>query len=588
MVTLPQSAASLPARTGHGRSLVLLTTPVVASLAMAVQWPVLDAEPLFAVVNVLVTVAFYVTGLLLFEEAGQGATALALVMFAVFYAVGWLNAWDVGPFPLLAEVLGPLALAFGAWALLRHPDPRLERWHERAYVVALFAWLSGGQALLAPISLPQWHGFGAGVWWPAVLPNRQLAATGHDVYEAGAALLAAGFVVVLLARLASRGGMDRRLTMPVALASAVAATAVGAGAVGEFLALPRALMDDVFTASGLVLLLIPIAFLATVVRRRMARAAVADLVLRIAGPGTGENVREALREALCDPSLEVLYWMPDDRVYVDGGGRRVEPPEDSGDRLTVAVRMHDGELLAIVLADAGLARHRGLLDAATIACGLALENARLQAAMRAQLDQVRASRARIAEASLAERRQVERDLHDGAQQRLLALATKLAVARTTAPDAPTVIAIDDARRELRLALQELRSLAQGIHPAVLSQSGLGPAVEEVAEKLPLSIEVDVPPRRFEPAVETTAYFVACEALANAVKHAGAARATVRVLAAPNALHVEVADDGVGGADPARGGGLAGLTDRVRALGGDLTVVSPRGAGTRVIARLPCA
>jgi signal transduction histidine kinase len=586
LVTLPRSADSLPGQTRRGRWL-LLTVPVVVALAVAVQWPIAGREPAFALANVLVTATFYVTGLLLFEEAGQGSSAFALVMFAVFYAVGWLNEWELGPFPFLAEVLGPLALAFGAWGLLRHPDP-LERWHERALVVAMFAWLSGGQALLAPISLPQWHHFGAGVWWPAVLPSQALAETGHDVYEAGAALLAAAFVVVLLARLAGRGGIDRRLTGPVALASAVGGVAVGAEAVGEFLALPLRQMDDVFTASGLVLLLIPAAFLATVVRRRMARAAVADLVLRVASPGLGENVREALREALTDPTLEVLYWMPDDQAFVNGCGYRVERPAESPDRLTVEVRMHDGELLAIVLADASLRRDRGLLEAATMACGLALENARLQAAMRAQLEQVRASRARIVEAGLAARRRVERDLHDGAQQRLLALATKLAVARTTAPDTPTVVAIDDARRELRLALEDLRSLAHGIYPPVLSQSGLGPALEEVAERLPLAIKVDVPVRRFEPAIETTAYLVACEALANTVKHAAAERATVRALLAPTALHVEIADDGRGGAAPVPDGGLAGLADRVRALGGELTVTSPPGAGTRVIARLPCA
>ena len=339
VVTLSRPAP--PAFAGQARALALLTTPVVGALALAVQWPFLAPEPAFAIVNVLVTVGFYITGVLLFELSGQAGTALALVLFAFFYAVGWLNAWEVGPFPLLAEVLGPLALAFGAWALLRHPDARLERWHERAYVVALAAWLCGGQAVLAPISLPQWHGFAAGVWWPALLPDQGLAATGHDVYEFGSALLAAGFVVVLLARLAGRAGMDRRLTAPVALASAVGGVAVGAEAVGEFLALPRRVMDDVFTASGLVLLLIPLAFLVTALRRLMARAAVADLVLRIAGPSSGASVQDALREALADTSLEVLYWAPAASLYVDGQGRPVEQPPESDERLAVPVRKQE-------------------------------------------------------------------------------------------------------------------------------------------------------------------------------------------------------------------------------------------------------
>jgi signal transduction histidine kinase len=338
---------------------------------------------------------------------------------------------------------------------------------------------------------------------------------------------------------------------------------------------------------GLALLAIPAAFSVAVLRRRLARAGVADLLVGLGQSPTSEAVRAALREALRDPSLEVLYWVAEDEAYVDAAGKPVERPTTTTNRLVVPVQTSDGQPLALLIADRSLERHRGVLDAAVAASGLALENARLQAAIHAQLEQVRASRARIVEVGLAERRRLERDLHDGAQQRLLALATKLAMVRAKASDAATVQAVDEARGELRKASQELRELAQGIHPAVLSQAGLGPAIEVVAEQQQLPIEVDVPAVRFDPAVETTAYFVACEALTNALKHANAHQAAVRVRADTRTLRIEVSDDGVGGADPARGGGLAGLADRVRALGGELTITSPPGNGTHLQASIPC-
>ncbi len=319
----------------------------------------------------------------------------------------------------------------------------------------------------------------------------------------------------------------------------------------------------------------PVALLVTALRRRTVRVAVADLVLQLAGPVTVDAVRDALRVALRDPHLEVHLWPA-------RPGRCAGP-----ERLVVPVATAAGEPLAAIVADASLHRHRDLLDSAVAAAALALENARLQADLRAQLEQVSASRARIVEAGLIERRRLERDLHDGAQQRLLAVAATLAAARLRARPAAAVAAIDSARTELRMALQELRDLVHGIHPAVLSQGGLRPAIEVVAERLPLAVTIDVPLRRFEASAEATAYFVTCEALSNVVKHASASRAVVRVGPARQALDLEVIDDGLGGADPTRGAGLAGLADRVRALGGDLVVISPPGVGTLLTARIPC-
>ena len=220
-----------------------------------------------------------------------------------------------------------------------------------------------------------------------------------------------------------------------------------------------------------------------------------------------------------------------------------------------------------------------------------IENERLHAEVRAQLEEVRASRARIVEFGDAERRRVERNLHDGAQQRLVNISLALGIARSQVPataDGELAAALDEAAAELRLALAELRELARGIHPVILSEAGLGPALASLAERSPIPVTVTAaPPGRFPPQVEETAYYVASEALANAAKHARATAVSISARRLDGDLLVEVGDDGVGGADP-DGSGLRGLADRVAALDGRLHVHSPPGEGTRIAAELPCA
>ena len=221
---------------------------------------------------------------------------------------------------------------------------------------------------------------------------------------------------------------------------------------------------------------------------------------------------------------------------------------------------------------------------------LTIQNQRLQAEVRAQLEEVRASRARIVEFGDAERRRVERNLHDGAQQRLVNLSLALGIARSQVPttsDGELTEALDEAAAELRLALAELRELARGIHPVILSEAGLGPALASLAERSPIPVTLAVASSDRLPArVEETAYYVASEALANAAKHAHASAVTITARRRGDGLVVEIGDDGVGGADP-DGSGLRGLADRVAALDGHLQVSSPAGEGTCVIAELPC-
>jgi signal transduction histidine kinase len=230
-----------------------------------------------------------------------------------------------------------------------------------------------------------------------------------------------------------------------------------------------------------------------------------------------------------------------------------------------------------------------LLVARLRARRLADTNLRLQGQVEAQLEEVRASRARIVEAGDRERRRVERDLHDGAQQRLVSLSLELQVARRaleTGGDTALRRSLDRATEEAKEALAELRDLAVGIHPLILTEAGLGPAVESLADRTHLPVSLDVSDERYPPAVEGAAYFLIAEALTNVTKYAKATRAIVRVKGLAGRLSIEVEDDGVGGADPVTGSGLRGLADRLAALDGTLTIVSPVGGGTHVSALIP--
>jgi signal transduction histidine kinase len=322
-------------------------------------------------------------------------------------------------------------------------------------------------------------------------------------------------------------------------------------------------------------------------RMRLHRGAVAKLVVVVGALPSPARLREAIARCLGDPSLELGFWLPDGQRYVETGGQALDPGERPGRAVTVLE--HGGKRLAALVHDPALLDEPQLLDAVGAAAGLALQNARLQAELRAQLAEVRASRARIVAVGDAERRRLERDLHDGAQQRLLGIRLALQLARGRLADGG--VAVDEllveADAEVADALAELRALARGIHPAILTDEGLAPALAGLARRTPVPVEVSVCSQRLPAAVEATAYFVAAEALANIVKHARASHASVEVARNNGRLAVAVTDDGAGGADAA-GAGLRGPRDRVEALDGRMQIDSPPGGGTSVRAEIPCA
>ncbi len=301
----------------------------------------------------------------------------------------------------------------------------------------------------------------------------------------------------------------------------------------------------------------------------------------------GDPVRQTLAESLGDRTLSIAYWLADRSAYVDEHGYPISLPEPGSDRAWTAVDL-GGRRVAAIIHDANLDASPELVAAAAAGASMAIDNDRLKADLRARVEELRASRARIVAAGDAARRRLERDLHDGAQQQLVALAIDLRILRARLGGAPeTTELIDGIDAKLADALAELRELARGIHPAILSDRGLEPALDALAARVPLPVRcrVDLPDRP-PPPVEAAAYFVVAEALTNVLKYARADRATVRAVREGGDVVVEVADDGVGGADPGRGSGLRGLDDRVGALDGTLTVESPPGAGTLVRARIP--
>jgi signal transduction histidine kinase len=298
-----------------------------------------------------------------------------------------------------------------------------------------------------------------------------------------------------------------------------------------------------------------------------------------------EQVGEVLREALRDSTAELLFWLPASESYANASGELTEPEEGRAQ----SEIQRDGTRTAVLLHDPALLERRALLEQVVAAATLSIEIARLRVEVRLQLAEVAASRARIVEAGYEERRRLERDLHDGAQQRLVSLGLNVRRMQRSLPREASVLspALDQIVEEVGAAIADLRQIAAGVRPARLDD-GLAAALRDLARTAPVPVEVDAPVERVTASVEAAAYFVACEALTNAVKHASATRVAVHASRMNGTLLVSVSDDGVGGAVARRGSGLAGLEDRVAAHGGTLEIASPRGGGTRIEAAIPCA
>ena len=548
------------------------------------------------------------------DDPGQepGLHAVLLVWATLPYILAGAIAWWRRP----DSRLGPLMIAAGflglvptlAWAnaavpitigeafdglppvlflhvFLAFPSGRLEGRPERAVVTAGYVATLGLQLV--------WIGLGGSG------PDNLLAAVDEPgaaetllrVQQVVVGALALAGIGVLAARRRGAGRPLRRsvellvdfFALGLVMIAALSLTAAFEAAVFEGPA-----FEWIRRATFVVIGIAPVAFLVGLLNARLARSAVGDLLVELRSEPAPADLRGAFARALGDPSLTLAYWLPQFGSWAEPNGRPVELPKPGSGRATTLIDS-DGAHVAALVHDASLDQEPELLDAVSAAAAIALENGRLHSELNARLEELRGSRVRVIEAGQKERERLERNLHDGAQQRLIALSLELGRLEEMATDPDARARINQAKKEVALSLEELRDVALGLHPAVVSGHGLAVALESLAAHAPIPVELTVALEgRLPDQVEVAAYYVVSESLANIGKHAHATSASVEVTRTNGRLVVEVVDDGVGGADTERGTGLRGLADRVEALAGGLRIWTPRGGGTRVRAEIPCA
>jgi signal transduction histidine kinase len=578
MGSAPPASAPLPALR---RALLALA---VAGLLFGLFCLALDLQSnhdqdrgLVAAVDLLVGWSFVGTGLFAWWRRPLNRTGMLMTAVGFAWFGQTLNAANTEVLFTIGIALDSLFPAIAVHLLLAFPSGRLE---DRAARLTV----AGGYCVATVLQLPSLlfeaeepddlHSY------LVVHPNQSLSDRLDTLQYLGGVAFAVASAVIVVRRWRAASPPQRRVLAPVlwTLCGALSAFLIAKGfdAVGS----PQHGLELFAEA---LLATVPFSFLIGLLRSRLAQAtAVSDLIGRLGQAPTPDALRAVLADALGDPSVALAYWLPESGRFVDAEGRPVTLPDGGW----TAVELH-GERIAAIVHDPSLADEPQLVRAAGGAAALALENQRLSAELRARIEELRASRARLVEAGDAERRRLERDLHDGAQARLVALAMKLRLARRKADGAPEVAALlDESSADLQASLDELRELARGIHPAVLTDRGLGPALRGLADRAPLPVElVCEPPHDLPAAVATAVYFVVAEALTNVAKYARAHEAVVRVERADGRVVVEIADDGIGGAQLGAGSGLRGLSDRVAALDGRLELDSPPGAGTRLRAVL---
>ena len=350
-------------------------------------------------------------------------------------------------------------------------------------------------------------------------------------------------------------------------------------AAGAALSLGGSVTGDVFLALyEVVVILVAAGLSADLLSGGWTAGLMTSLVVDLGEPVTAGPLRDRLARALGDPALIMGYWIPERDCYVDEAGTELELPTEP-DRRVVRLIDDAGQPLAALVHDPAVLDQQDRVEDIAAAARLAITNARLQAEVRARVTEVEASRRRLIEAADEQRRQLERELRQGAERRLTAVAKQLGAGGP---------ALAQLEAGLEAARNELRELAHGIHPATLTNQGLGPALAELRARSPVPVEIITPTRSWPRAIETAVYFACSEALANVAKYARATRVQIRITTSARHLRLEIVDDGLGGADPARGSGLRGLADRVDALGGSFTIESAPGRGTRLTAELPLA
>jgi len=580
---------------------VVLMAVAMVSLARAPRFADAPLDYLFDASTGIVLV---VAGLIAWTRRPSSSTGPLVVLAGYLWYVGSLYvivpanpANDLlARIPFLGFVLQGYYDPILAFVVLTFPGHRLEVRRDKLAIGALVAlmfvrtaWrLLGVRPGIGPGNPPDAPGNPF-----YVITDTATFVAGDQVLTAavGVALVLVALVLLMRRRRIRPGA--RRVTDPVLVGGVIWAGLAGLYAIGgwthEVLRLDIVPWDGPgWTAQYLLRVLGPLGLLVGALRVRGSSAAAIALMAGPDGPPRGVDMERTLRRTLDDPSLRLLERA--DSGWLDSAGRTTSLPEPDADRATTLLE-RDGSPIGAIVHDVTLLDDPALVRTVAAAVALAMDNERLQEDLQAQLEEVRASRARIVEAGDLERRRIERDLHDGAQQRLVGLAVSLRTIRSRLGAdiaAPVVAELDAAADLVKAAIAEVRELARGLDPSILREAGLGAAVQSLADHsaIPVRVAIDLE-GRLPARAETAAYFVAAEALANAAKHSEASAVTVTASRAGGLLSLEVADDGGGGAD-LDGSGIRGLADRIAAVGGTFAVDSPPGAGTRIRVSIPCA
>ena len=534
----------------------------------------------------LVGSSFAVSGLVAWQMRPDNVIGPAMIATSILWSFSQLHRSQD---PLLFTVGDLLEIAYLGtilYVLLAFPTGRLDGTLVRGLAVLVAVLTVPIEALHELLKAPVPACAGCPMLVARLADAPALSTTLHHLHEVVGAMTAGAAAVVVARRYYVASPALRFAIAPVIWTGAGMCLVLALMVANSALALPWSRSLDV--ALDVMLAAVAVSFLLGVARTRLARSAVAELMIELGGPLPPGGLQTALSRALRDPSLAVAYWLPVEERFVDAAGADVDLPGDDADRSITMVE-RDGRRIAAFVHDPAV-DDEPLMRSVCSAAALALDNERLQAELRAELAEARSSRARIVEATEDERRRIERDLHDGTQQRLVSIAMTLGLAEAKASgDSAARALIGESRAALSAALGELRELSQGIHPGILSDRGLAPALDDLVTRLRMPIALDVAlDERLPARVETAAYYVVSEGLTNIAKYAHATSAHVRVTRLNGSALVEISDDGAGGADPAKGSGLRGLRDRVEALGGRFALSSTPGHGTTIRAELPCA
>lgn len=550
----------------------------VTLLVLAVANAEVTQPVLRAALACWITIPYIVAGLIAWRRRPDSRLGVLMVAagFASFLSfLNWANSDVLFTVGVATQFLPPVLFLH---VFLAFPSGRLESRAERVVVTAAY----GAAAITLPaLALAQEspRNVVALVAAPAIaeaLQRAQLVLV--------SALSLAGIVVLVQRR--RRSGRPLRTALGLLIDSFSLALLMMVLLLLAGLFHWTAIQDTVRLMTFAVIGVAPIVFLFGLLASQLGRASVADLFVDLGvNPGPSE-LQHAVARALRDPSATLAYRVEEFDAYANIDGREVDVQPAPGRSATPIVR--DGTPVAMLLHDAALDDEPELLSSVAAAIGVTIHNAQLQVELRARLEELRGSRMRILHAERQERRRLERDLHDGAQQRLVAVALELGEMAEVVVDGDLRRRIDGARAEVSASLADLRDLAHGIHPAMVSDHGLMVALESLATHATVPVRIDgAVDRRLPEAVELAAFFMVSEGLANVAKHAGASAAVITLRHDPGVLRVDICDDGVGGATTDRGTGLRGLADRMEALGGRLQIWSARDRGTHLRAEIPC-